>query len=209
MTLSRFLRDYIYIPLGGNRKGRFRRYQNLMITMLLGGLWHGASWTFVFWGGLHGIYLVIEQVWNRFAPVKLPKFLAWSITFLSVVVAWVFFRAESFQSAELILLAMASFDFTTQILQEDIGKKALFILVAIAIAVFFPNSQEIMRGKFIPIDVYKGTGLPKTKSLFYRLQQLKMDWNAAWLIYTTAISLIAMYMLLDADTVNEFIYFQF
>ncbi len=64
MTLSAFLRDYLYVPLGGNRKGRFRRYLNLMVTMLLGGLWHGASWSFVFWGGLHGLYLAVHQGWR-------------------------------------------------------------------------------------------------------------------------------------------------
>jgi len=64
MTLSRFLRDYLYIPLGGNRKGSTRRYFNLMVTMLLGGLWHGAGWTFIIWGGLHGIYLAINHVWH-------------------------------------------------------------------------------------------------------------------------------------------------
>ncbi len=64
MTLSRFLRDYLYVPLGGNRLGRTRRYVNLMVTMLLGGLWHGASWTFVVWGGLHGAYLVVNHAWQ-------------------------------------------------------------------------------------------------------------------------------------------------
>ncbi len=64
MTLSRFLRDYLYVPLGGNRHGRARRYVNLMLTMLLGGLWHGASWTFVIWGGLHGAYLVVNHGWQ-------------------------------------------------------------------------------------------------------------------------------------------------
>ena len=68
MTLSQFLRDYLYIPLGGNRHGRVRRYVNLMITMLLGGLWHGAGWTFVVWGGLHGVYLCINHAWNNFGP---------------------------------------------------------------------------------------------------------------------------------------------
>ena len=68
MTLSRFLRDYLYIPLGGNRHGRVLRYVNLMITMLLGGLWHGAAWTFVVWGALHGVYLCINHAWNNFGP---------------------------------------------------------------------------------------------------------------------------------------------
>jgi D-alanyl-lipoteichoic acid acyltransferase DltB (MBOAT superfamily) len=66
MTLSRFLRDYLYLPLGGNRKGKVRRYANLMVTMLLGGLWHGAGWTFVIWGGLHGFYLIVNHAWHAF-----------------------------------------------------------------------------------------------------------------------------------------------
>src|ERR1700722_5431613 len=99
MTLSQFLRDYLYIPLGGNRRGAVLRYVNLMITMALGGLWHGAAWTFVIWGVLHGLYLCINHAWNHFAPPVAPRFArvanlaAFMLTFLSVVVAWVFFRA--------------------------------------------------------------------------------------------------------------------
>ena len=117
MTLSRFLRDYLYIPLGGNRKGRMRRYLNLMATMLLGGLWHGAGWTFVLWGGLHGLYLVINHGWHslrkRFgqnpkAPLSKPAHaLAVLTTFIAVVAAWVLFRAESLDSALAMLRAMA------------------------------------------------------------------------------------------------------
>src|SRR3954454_6222742 len=102
MTLSRFLRDYLYIPLGGNRHGVTRRYLNLMITMLLGGLWHGAGWTFIIWGGLHGLYLIVNHVWRatklrhgwrdggRYARIG-----GGALTFIAVVVAWVFFRADS------------------------------------------------------------------------------------------------------------------
>ena len=95
MTLSAFLRDYLYIPLGGNRKGKARRYINLTMTMLLGGLWHGAGWTFVIWGGLHGLFLVINHFWRAHCPVRLPKFAGWLITSVSIVAAWVFFRAET------------------------------------------------------------------------------------------------------------------
>src|ERR1700742_821559 len=94
MTLSQFLRDYLYIPLGGNRHGRVLRYVNLMITMLLGGLWHGAAWTFVIWGALHGLYLCVNHAWNHFAPAApqrfapLAKLGSCTLTFLAVVVAW-------------------------------------------------------------------------------------------------------------------------
>src|SRR6478609_2772462 len=104
MTLSQFLRDYLYIPLGGNRHGRALRYVNLMITMGLGGLWHGAAWTFVVWGALHGMYLCINHAWNNYGPAVAPRFApiarmaAVLVTFLSVVAAWVFFRADSVSS---------------------------------------------------------------------------------------------------------------
>ena len=107
MTLSAFLRDYLYIPLGGNRKGKARRYINLTMTMLLGGLWHGAGWTFVIWGGLHGLFLVINHFWRAHCPVRLPKFAGWLITSVSIVAAWVFFRAETVGQALLILKGMA------------------------------------------------------------------------------------------------------
>ena len=116
MTLSRFLRDYLYIALGGNRKGLARRYMNLLVTMLLGGLWHGAGWTFVLWGGLHGIYLVIHQAWLEFrkhlglkmgAGSRLERFLGIIFTFLAVVVGWVFFRAHTLDGALTILGGMA------------------------------------------------------------------------------------------------------
>ena len=116
MTLSRFLRDYLYIPLGGNRKGPIRRYVNLLVTMSLGGLWHGAGWTFVIWGGLHGVYLVINQLWQaareRFFGHDLSRsrpaarFVSVMITFLCVVVAWVFFRATHLDAALSILQGM-------------------------------------------------------------------------------------------------------
>lgn len=116
MTLSRFLRDYLYFALGGNRKGAVRRYINLMVTMLLGGLWHGAGWTFLVWGGLHGFYLCINHAWSHFAnrllpkpwlPPGLGKLFAWLATFLAVVVGWVFFRASSFDAALEMLHGMS------------------------------------------------------------------------------------------------------
>ena len=118
MTLSRFLRDYLYIPLGGNRRGLPRQQVNLMATMLLGGLWHGAGWTFVIWGGLHGLYLVVFHAWRRGIErwqlgARSPRLmwvaapLSWLLTFLAVVVAWVFFRASDLPSALAMLSGMA------------------------------------------------------------------------------------------------------
>ncbi len=121
MTLSQFLRDYLYIPLGGNRHGEWQRYTNLMITMLLGGLWHGASWTFVAWGGLHGVYLVINHLWRRatsgaaaqaHAPAAsslLGTVSSWTLTFVAVVVAWVLFRAETLSGVRISAIVATHF----------------------------------------------------------------------------------------------------
>jgi alginate O-acetyltransferase complex protein AlgI len=148
MTLSQFLRDYLYIPLGGNRHGRVLRYLNLMITMLLGGLWHGAAWTFVAWGALHGAYLCINHAWSYFAPkpgLRLAPFVrlaGFALTFLAVVAAWVLFRADSMAQALSILSKMAD---PTRIVfgGAEIAKAALIALYA-AIAWYAPNTQEIM-----------------------------------------------------------------
>jgi D-alanyl-lipoteichoic acid acyltransferase DltB (MBOAT superfamily) len=105
ITLSRFLRDYIYIPLGGNRVSSFRTYSNLMVTFILGGLWHGAGWTFLFWGFLHGLALVIHRLWSQL-KFKLNRFLAWFITFNFINIAWVFFRAKEWDDAMKVLGAM-------------------------------------------------------------------------------------------------------
>ncbi|MDP2227469.1 MAG: MBOAT family O-acyltransferase, partial [Moraxellaceae bacterium] len=113
ITLSRFLTEYLYIPLGGNRCGPARRFGNLMIVMLLGGLWHGAQWTFVAWGALHGSYLVANHAWNKIRPAfsfrhaGLMRAFGWFITFLCVVVAWVLFRAADFSSELTIYAGMA------------------------------------------------------------------------------------------------------
>ncbi|MBT2300595.1 MBOAT family protein [Variovorax paradoxus] len=104
ISLSTFLRDYLYVPLGGNRKGEARRYLNLFLTMLLGGLWHGAAWTFVIWGALHGAFLMINHLWNAkvqrsATPSRVGRVAGWLLTFLCVMIAWVVFRAESVATA--------------------------------------------------------------------------------------------------------------
>jgi alginate O-acetyltransferase complex protein AlgI len=110
MTLSRFLRDYVYIPLGGNRGGEASRYRNLFLTMLIGGIWHGAGWTFVVWGALHGVYLCINHLFDAVVRGRLPRWTnvpAQALTFLAVVVGWVFFRAGSLDEAFNLLRGMA------------------------------------------------------------------------------------------------------
>jgi len=108
MTLSRFLKNYLYIPLGGNRKGSLRRYNNLMITMLIGGLWHGAAWIFVIWGGIHGIGLVNNHYWRK-CEIYIPRWLSWGMTFGLVTIAFVPFRAENLQIAIDIWYGMLGF----------------------------------------------------------------------------------------------------
>ena len=105
ITLSRFLRDYVYIPLGGNRSGKVRTYVNLAATFVIGGIWHGAGWTFIFWGCLHGAALVVQRIWSELG-FKLNKFVAWFITFNFVNIAWVFFRAKEWDDALKVLRGM-------------------------------------------------------------------------------------------------------
>lgn len=119
MTLSRFLKEYVYIPLGGSRKQPLRVYINLFITMLLGGLWHGAGWTFIVWGALHGFYLVVNHFWrslkerlgfNLASTSKLGPRIGQTMTLICVVIGWVFFRSDNLSSALVMLKAMAGYN---------------------------------------------------------------------------------------------------
>ena len=105
ITLSRFLRDYIYIPLGGNRKGEFSTYANLFTVFLIGGLWHGASWMFIAWGALHGIAIVLHRAWQQMGQ-KMNTVLAWFITFNFINITWIFFRAKDWTQASSVINGM-------------------------------------------------------------------------------------------------------
>jgi D-alanyl-lipoteichoic acid acyltransferase DltB (MBOAT superfamily) len=151
ISLSRFLRSYLYIALGGNRRGPIRRYANLMTTMALGGLWHGANWTFLMWGVLHGLYLVINHMWTaqfgKRGGGPVGKALGWLLTMLAVVVAWVLFRIEGFDSAWSYLVSMAGGhgEGTAQgfLFARTAGWVA--VVVGIGICVGLPNVLEIVR----------------------------------------------------------------
>lgn len=164
ITLSRFLRDYIYIPLGGNRRGRLRTYANLMATFIIGGIWHGAGWTFVFWGFLHGVALVIHRIWSELS-FKMNKILAWFITFNFINITWIFFRAKDWDDALKILKGMfglsgivlpnfleAKLGFLTKYgvgfdgFIARIGDKStiLFLLLGFILVLAFKNSIEKM-----------------------------------------------------------------
>jgi alginate O-acetyltransferase complex protein AlgI len=160
ITLSRFLRDYLYIPLGGSRSGA-GHYANLLITMLLGGLWHGAGWTFVIWGGLHGCFLVVNHSWRKFrdsVPAlrsSLPGggIVGRMITFLCVTVAWVFFRASDMREAVGVLQSMAGASLPGGPVCEAAGLRTCFagvpiivwwISALLLVVNFLPNTQQIM-----------------------------------------------------------------
>ena len=124
ITLSRFLKDYIYIPLGGNRSGEFRTYTNLIATFIIGGIWHGAGWTFIFWGFIHGIALVIHRAWSKLG-FKLWIWLAWLITFNFINISWIFFRAKEWKDAVKVIGSM--FDISNIILKEKLSSKLSFL----------------------------------------------------------------------------------
>lgn len=209
MTLSRFLRDYLYIPLGGSRCSPWRRHVNLMVTMLLGGLWHGAGWTFIIWGGLHGCYLVINHLWQtwragRLAAVphdwsRLGRVSGLCLTFLCVVLAWVFFRAESLSAAVTMLHAMAG--------NNGLGKsddyfrgssEVNFLLLSALVVWWAPNVQEVMR-KFRPaLETYDHQRSPPRFLLWHP--------NGRWALVTGLLGAIAV---MNMTGFSEFLYFQF
>lgn len=143
ITLSRFLRDYIYIPLGGNRKGKYRTYVNLMLTFILGGIWHGAGWTFVFWGFLHGFALVVHRLWTHIG-IRLPLVVAWFLTFNFVNISWVFFRAKEWDDALKVLEGMfglQGFEYQLNYLQLGIlGLGMLIVLMGKSSSTIFAST---------------------------------------------------------------------
>lgn len=181
ITLSRFLRDYIYIPLGGNRKSEPRTYYNLMTTFLLGGIWHGAGWTFLFWGALHGAALVLHRLWKK-AGKTMPMILAWFVTFMFVNISWVFFRAKDFHDAFSVLRGMSGYNglsgYDTMALA--------YIAAAFAVVLFFHNSNQLVRNKKVRKYTFFITAL---LFLFALLQMFNIS--------------------VQQDKVSEFLYFNF
>jgi alginate O-acetyltransferase complex protein AlgI len=212
MTLSRFLRDYLYIPLGGNRRGRARRYVNLMLTMLLGGIWHGTGWTFLFWGGLHGAYLCANHGWRALRgagagggaqaarPSPAGRIAGWTVTFLAVVAAWVFFRARSFEAAGRILASMGGLhglDLATSFragfpLAASVGLMA-WVLAA-------PNSQQWLASFHPACDARQG---PDAAALPRRFRWRPVPAIAC----ATAVAFVIALMKLRGA--SEFVYWQF
>lgn len=206
ITLSRFLKDYVYIPLGGSRAGEQRRYVNLLLTMLIGGLWHGAGWTFVFWGGLHGLFLVIHRLWKNISGIRLPKILAQSVTFVCVVAAWVFFRAETFDAATRILGAMVdikSFTCGEFISANELPAAIKYLFPSLLIVFFLPNTQNLIGASRGGLQVYKNS------SRDWHFFNPGFKTNPFWLSGIFFLSVTSVYFLLDQKNIQEFIYFQF
>lgn len=150
ITLSRFLRDYIYIPLGGNRKGQYRTYLNLFLVFLIGGLWHGAAWTFVVWGALHGFAIVIHRCWQKL-NFKLNKIIAWIITFNFVNFTWIFFRAKSFEDAMKVIRGMFFGEFKIDVNYLEM----FFIVLAFLVVLLFKNSMQIAFDKKFKFTIWQ------------------------------------------------------
>jgi alginate O-acetyltransferase complex protein AlgI len=234
MTLSRFLRDYLYIPLGGNRHGEPRRYLNLMLTMLLGGLWHGAGWTFVAWGALHGFYLIVNHGWDRAKrnlgfgnSTRATRAMGRLTTFLAVVVAWVFFRAQTFDTAGVLLKGMIGFyglaipHSTLDTLRAKIpfwaaGNftiAAAVLTILVAAVWMLPDSQQI-------VDVSRPTEQPNETRPFAHaplLVRMGLLNKRGYVAFTAASGFLIGSALLGAmilqsvrsATLQPFIYFQF
>jgi alginate O-acetyltransferase complex protein AlgI len=218
ITLSRFLRDYLYIPLGGNRLSEQRRYVNLMVTMLLGGLWHGAGWNFFIWGGLHGVYLSINHLWRGWrgggkppaATGLVAKGLSWIITFLAVIFAWVFFRARTMAGAWQMLGGL----FGVEAGSSAYTSSGILRLMDLPVLVG-EERLLLIGGGAVALALAIALCLPNVPQLFgyreYRRAPEKPAWlrwrpNAAWALVSAmafAISLFGMWQRL------EFLYFQF
>lgn len=189
ISLSSWLRDYLYISLGGNRAGKVRTYINLIITMLIGGFWHGASWTFVLWGALHGVFLAIERFFKQY--IKLPdnfviRFIRIVFTFHFVAFCWIFFRAEDFESALTVITNIGKMTFTPDAWLAVIkGYQNVFILIAIGFVMHFLPEKLVNKIK----EYYTMTPLLLKAAILALV---------FWLVYATA----------SSDT-QPFIYFQF
>ena len=200
ITLSRFLKDYIYIPLGGNRKGSVRTYANLLMTFILGGIWHGAGWTFVFWGFLHGLALVLHRFWKRLG-FRLPTLLAWFITFNFINIAWVFFRAKTWHDAMRVLHSM--FDFSTFIkpFAPHISGFKSPMLTYLPVNVLYVTFGSLIIG-FILTLYFKNSN--QLAEQFQNRTTIPYRWTL-FSILLLGISLI----LTVVNTSSEFLYFNF
>ena len=223
ITLSRFLRDYVYISLGGNRLGETRRYLNLLATMLIGGFWHGANWTFVVWGALHGAYLVINHAWAA-GPARRPSLAAFRaslpgrasgflLTFLAVVIAWVFFRAQTLDAGLRILAAMTGQNgaLLPPAIREHLQPIAP-LLAALGIASGGSGTQFVSTwlwiGALFPIAFLA----PNTQEIVAKMQaSLQAPLGSRWAgqAWAMAMGAAAFIGFLSVNRANAFLYWQF
>jgi D-alanyl-lipoteichoic acid acyltransferase DltB (MBOAT superfamily) len=211
ITLSRFLRDYLYVPLGGSRSGERRRYANLFTTMLLGGLWHGAGWTFVIWGALHGIFLIVNHGWMklregnsvvaRISAAPGYPLAALFLTQFSVVIAWVFFRADSFRAATRMLASMSGLGPGTAAVSNG-AVQFVFIAGAYLVCICMPNVNAIFRCWNVGLRTYENA---PAWSIF----EFKWNPNYRWAVATAAALLVAIFVSLITGDISPFLYFQF
>ena len=189
ISLSTWLRDYVYIPLGGNRKGVFRTYVNNFLTMLIGGLWHGAAWKFIFWGGMHGIGLAIHKAckpWLQKIPDNAATtFIFWLITFIYVSFLWIFFRGASFEDSILIVRNIFV-DFDLRQFPQFVTERALWCVMMLALIVMH----------FVPQH-----WADYVQDLFVR-----SPWIVKLLVFLCCVQLVIEFM---SAEVQPFIYFQF
>ncbi len=218
ITLSNFLRDYLYIPLGGNRQGKLKRNLNLMITMLLGGLWHGAGWTFIVWGGLHGFYLIVNHQWRALRKSlghNLQSDSWWNqalgcvLTFLAVALAWVFFRAENMNAAFAMLGAMCGkngISLSLNVLSKN-GFEFIGQLIFLGIIIWcLPNTNQLVSSYF---QIYSKSGTKRhKKNLVIELKNYCWQPNIiGGIIFGLGIFAVVK-MLIQAPE-SEFLYFNF
>ena len=200
ITLSRFLRNYVYIPLGGNKKGAFRTYNNLMATFVIGGLWHGAGWTFVFWGFLHGLALMVQRLWSKLG-FKLWTWLAWLITFNFVNIAWVFFRAEEWDDSVKVLGSM--FNLNNVVIKETLFNKLNFL------SEYNIQFGEVMTtthdgSTFINWIIFGFILVLLFENSIQKINNFQLNYKTA--VFTSIIITISILNLSDE---SEFLYFQF
>ncbi len=211
MTLSRFLRDYLYIPLGGNRKGPARRYVNLLATMVLGGMWHGAGWTFVFWGLLHGLYLCVNHGWAAMrermgwgeARGLLGRGLATGATFLAVMVAWVFFRAGTFGGAGRMLAGLAGMNPGQVGTVIPVSTALQWVVPLLVVSWTFPSTQEWMRRWKPALEYSRGST---------HWASMGEGWRVSWsptILWAVLSTGAGIYAIMQMDGASEFIYYQF
>ncbi len=211
ITLSRFLREYLYIPLGGNRHGPARKYLNLFLTMLVGGFWHGAGWTFVLWGALHGFYLLVYHAWRDWRgervqapPGRLGLFGARAVTFLAVMFAWVFFRASSLAAAKTLLLGLVGgHGFHSNLARISVVNGLIYATVFLFVVWFLPNTNQLL-ARFGPTLEYEGEGEPARRPG----PPARLTWapRPVWMLIVVALAVCSV---VGLSRVSEFIYWQF